>query len=409
MLLGAMGALLLALLLWPSAQDDMASVMTEREEWLVSEPVEKAVDKHQTTIVLKAGDTAASALTRFGFPYAEIAKMSQAAAPIHTLRKVQIGHAFTRLDTVDSSHVYYVIDESHRLHLQNAALGGAWKAELETRPLASRQLVIEGLIEGSLFEAAGRAGLDDRATMNLVDIFGWDIDFARDMRDGDTFKVLLEEVYDAQGKYIDSNILAAEFINQGETYRAIRFEVSPGHVEYFSPDGHSMRKTYLKSPVKFSRISSRFSTSRKHPVLGYTRAHRGVDYAASSGTPIRAIGDGQVLYAGWKGGYGNFLLIRHTNAIHKTAYGHLLKFGRGIRKGVRVKQGQIVGYVGMTGLATGPHLHFEFRVHDRAVNPLSIKHDPANPVPESQMARFRAQAGKMMAQMDTGTMVAAWE
>ena len=179
-------------------------------------------------------------------------------------------------------------------------------------------------------------------------------------------------------------ILAAEFINQGNVYNAVRYELANGSVEYFTPEGRSMRKTYLKSPVKFSRISSRFTRSRKHPVLGYNRAHRGVDYASASGTPIRAIGDGRVAYAARKGGYGRFVEIRHTNSAHSTAYAHLRSYGRGIKRGKRVKQGQIIGYVGMSGLATGPHLHFEFRIRGRAVNPLAVKHSPARPVPKKR-------------------------
>jgi len=174
-----------------------------------------------------------------------------------------------------------------------------------------------------------------------------------------------------------------------------------GREEYFTPEGRSMRKTYLKSPVKYSRISSRFSGSRKHPVLGYTRAHRGVDYAAPSGTPIRAIGDGRVVFAGWKGGYGRYVKIQHNNRAHATAYAHMRRYGRGIRKGVRVKQGQIIGYVGQSGLATGPHLHFEFRSRGRAVNPLAVRHEPARPVPKSEMAEFRARADKLVQRLAT--------
>ncbi|MDQ6972793.1 MAG: M23 family metallopeptidase, partial [Mariprofundaceae bacterium] len=159
---------------------------------------------------------------------------------------------------------------------------------------------------------------------------------------------------------------------------------------------------------KFTRISSRFQLRRKHPVLGYTRAHRGVDYAAGSGTPIHAVGEGRVMFAGWKGGYGRFVLIQHLNSSHATAYGHMRRYGKGIRKGVRVRQGQVIGYVGMSGLATGPHLHFEFRVRGRAVNPLHIKRSPARPVPSAEMARFHAQAEQRLQAMTDEHIKLAW-
>jgi murein DD-endopeptidase MepM/ murein hydrolase activator NlpD len=284
-----------------------------------------------------------------------------------------------------------------------------WQARIEQRKASVRQVVQQGEIRENLFADAARAGLDERTTMNLVDIFGWDIDFAQDLRVGDSFRVLIEERFDVTGKLLDSIILAAEFVNQGRTFQAVRFELDNGRAEYFTPEGKSMRKSYLKSPVKFSRISSRFSSSRKHPVLGYTRAHRGVDYAAASGTPVRAVGDGRIAVKGWKGGYGRLVEIRHTNANHRTVYGHMSRFARGIRNGVRVRQGQVIGYVGMSGLATGPHLHFEFRVRGRAVNPLSIKRNPARPVPASALSRFDQQAVPVLKRMLDSPVLLAWD
>jgi len=238
--------------------------------------------------------------------------------------------------------------------------------------------------------------------MNLVDIFAWDIDFARDLRSGDSFRVLTEERYDTQGHPIGSVIMAAEFVNQGHTYRAIRYTFPDGRVGYYTPDGKNMRKTYLKAPVKYTRISSRFSLHRFHPILGYTRAHKGVDYAAPMGTPIHAVGDGRVLFAGWRGGYGRFVLIRHLNRRDSTGYGHMRRFAKGIHRGVRVHQGQVIGYVGMSGLATGPHVHFEFRINGRAVNPLTIKRTPAAPLPAAQMVRFRNISDRYLQAMAPG-------
>jgi len=223
----------------------------------------------------------------------------------------------------------------------------------------------------------------------LVDIFAWDIDFARELRRGDHFRIVYSSDENAEGQRIGSTILAATFVNQGRLYSAMRYTLKDGSTHYYSFDGKSLRKNYLKAPVKFSRISSRFSIARKHPVLGYTRAHKGVDYAAPKGTPIHALGDGRITFAGWKGGYGRLVSIRHTNRNHSTRYGHMSKFGAGIHRGVWVKQGQVIGYVGKSGLATGYHLHFEFRVRGRAINPLSVKHTAAKPVPASELKGFQ--------------------
>jgi len=241
-----------------------------------------------------------------------------------------------------------------------------------------------------------------------VDIFAWDVDFARDLRSKDRFRVLLQERFDKAGRLLDRVIQAAEFVNQGHVFQAVRYTFPNGRVEYFTPEGKSMRKTYLKAPVKFTRISSRFSLARMHPILGYTRAHHGVDYAAPMGTPIHAVGDGRVVYACWKGGYGRFVLIRHTNSNHATAYGHMSRYAHGIKRGVRVHQGQVIGYVGISGLATGPHVHFEFRIRGRAVNPLTIKRTPARPVPAAQMPQFRAVAARALERMTVSPTLLAW-
>ncbi|MDX8395871.1 MAG: peptidoglycan DD-metalloendopeptidase family protein [Mariprofundaceae bacterium] len=407
-ILGASLAIIVLLTMVNGQRVD-ASVPTNHEEWLASE-IPESTEKTSLPLKvrLKSGDTAASALTRMGFPFAEVARMTQASKRIYALKNVQIGHTFKRVDDDLGMHIYYDVNAEKRLHLSTNNKLETWHADMQPRHMATRQLRASGIIEDSLFAAAGKAGMDDRTSMNLVDIFGWDIDFARDLRKGDHFTVLYEERFDDTGKMIGSVILAAEFVNQGRSHQTIRYALANGNHEYFTPSGHSMRKTYLKSPVKYSRISSRFSSSRKHPVLGYTRAHRGVDYAASSGTPIRAVGNGRVVYAGRKGGYGRYVKIRHNNANHATAYAHLRRYGRGIKKGKRVKQGQIIGYVGMSGLATGPHLHFEFQVRGRAVNPLAVRHKPAKPVPKSELATFKKQANIWVRRIEKPMILATW-
>ncbi len=390
-----------------SGDNVVASTAATHEEWIAAEAAKPAtMDSTWRREIIREGDAAVSVLSRLGFPYAEINRMIDAAQPVYSLRQVIAGRGFDRQDQGGDTDVYYPVDTSHVLHL--SLRKNDWQASLEPRVASTRQLVFQGEIKESLFAAATRIGMDDRTTMNLVDIFAWDVDFARDLRPGDRFRVLLQERFDRQGILLDRVIQAAEFVNQGHLFQAVRYRFPNGRLEYFTPDGKSMRKTYLKAPVKFTRISSRFRLKRKHPILGYTRAHRGVDYAASTGTPIHAVGDGRVAYVGWKGGYGRFVLIRHTNSNHTTAYGHMRRYAHGIKRGARVHQGQVIGYVGMSGLATGPHLHFEFRVRGRAVNPLAIKRAPAKPVPVAQMPRFRQITEHALERMTQSPTLLAW-
>ncbi|WP_027858340.1 OapA family protein [Marinobacterium jannaschii] len=257
-----------------------------------------------------------------------------------------------------------------------------------------------GSIEDSLFLSAANAGLSNRKIMELASIFAWDVDFVLDIRKGDSFNVMYEELYLDGEKISEGRILAAQFTNQGKTYTALRYTDSQSNTSYFTPEGRSMRKAFLRSPVDFARISSRFNLKRKHPVLNRIRAHKGVDYAARTGTPIKAAGDGKIIHRGKKGGYGNVVILQHGGNI-TTLYAHMSRFKKGLRKGSRVKQGQVIGYVGSTGLASGPHLHYEFRVNGVHKNPMTVKLPTAQPVAKSERSRFKANAGKLMAQLET--------
>ncbi len=260
----------------------------------------------------------------------------------------------------------------------------------------------EANITDSLFLAGTKAGLEDSVIMETANIFGWDIDFVLDIRRGDSFKVLYEEKFLDGEKFGNGSILAAEFINQGKTYRAVRYTNASGDNQYYTPDGDSMRKEFLRTPVDFARISSHFNLRRKHPVLNTIRAHKGTDYAAPRGTPIKAVGDGKVVHAGRKGGYGNVVIIKHGQT-YKTLYAHLHKFRRGIRVGTTVKQGQTIGYVGSTGLATGPHLHYEFHVNGAVRNPVTVKLPKAKSIPSSEMLRFAQQTQPVLAKLGVHT------
>jgi murein DD-endopeptidase MepM/ murein hydrolase activator NlpD len=237
--------------------------------------------------------------------------------------------------------------------------------------------------------------------MELAAIFGWDVDFALDIRAGDRFGLIQEELYAEDGsKLADGAILAASFTNQGKSFHAVRFTDPSGYASYFTPDGFSMRKAFLRSPVDFRRISSRFRGSRYHPVLGVKRPHKGVDYAAATGTPVKAAGDGKVVHLARKGGYGKTVILQHGGR-YRTLYAHLSKYARGLKNGQRVRQGQTIGHVGATGLATGPHLHYEFLVDGVHRNPLTVDLPKADPIDPKLLPDFRTAAAPLLAQLAT--------
>jgi murein DD-endopeptidase MepM/ murein hydrolase activator NlpD len=254
-------------------------------------------------------------------------------------------------------------------------------------PLEVRTRTASGTISSSLFHATAEARLSDRIAFEVAEIFQYDIDFALDIQQGDRFTVMYEELYQDGELLRTGNVLAAKFVNNGREYRAVRFVDSAGRAEYYTPEGKSLRKAFMRAPVQFSRISSRFNLSRKHPVLNRIRAHKGVDYAAATGTPVRAAGDGKVRFVGQKGGYGNVIELEHGSNV-VTVYGHLSRFAKGLRPGQRVELGKVIGYVGQTGLATGPHLHYEYRVRGTHKNPQTVPLPDAAPIAESERDDF---------------------
>ncbi len=271
--------------------------------------------------------------------------------------------------------------------------GQSLVASEERAQIVTRGVLKSAVIRSSLFAAADAAGIPDAISIQLADVFASDIDFHRELRQGDRFSVLYE-MHSVDGRPLRSGrVLAAEFTNQGRKYRALRFADN-----YYAPDGKNMRKALLRSPLELSRVSSGFGM-RMHPLHKAWRAHQGVDYAAPSGTRVRAVGDGVVEFAGRQGGYGNLVIVRHDSRV-STYYAHLKSFGRGVRNGARVTQGDTVGLVGQTGWATGPHLHYEFRVAGAARNPLSVPLPAGTPVARHDMDAFRAHSQVLMAQLD---------
>lgn len=274
-------------------------------------------------------------------------------------------------------------------------------AEVLATPLEIREAHAHGTIESSLFVAARQAGVSPEIILALAnDIFGWDIDFALDIRSGDEFSVVYEQKY-RDGEYVgDGRVLAADFTNNGTTHRAIYFESADKKVaDYFAPDGRSMRRQFLRAPLDFTRISSNFNPRRRHPILNTIRAHKGVDYAAATGTVIKAAGDGRVDFVGTKGGYGRVVILEHGGGV-STLYGHMSRFAKGLKRGQRVKQGTTIGYVGSSGAATGPHLHYEYRVHGVHKNPRTVPLPDAAPIPDSYRAEFDTRTRQVLALLD---------
>ncbi|OQK16338.1 hypothetical protein AU255_00015 [Methyloprofundus sedimenti] len=275
---------------------------------------------------------------------------------------------------------------------------GNFKVELIEKELDRRINGASGIIHSSLFLDGQNAGLSNNVIMQIANIFAWDIDFALNLREGDSFSVIYEKLY-IDNKFIGpGKILAAEFINQGKSITAVRYKNPEGKVSYYTASGDSMRKAFLRTPIEFARISSHFNLKRKHPILNRIRAHKGVDYAARTGTPIKSAGDGKITFRGRKGGYGRAIVVQHGKK-YSTLYAHMSKFRKGLQIGSHVKQGQVIGYVGKSGLASGPHLHYEFRVNGVHRNPLTVTLPNANPIQAKYKADFLEKSKILVEQL----------
>ena len=270
--------------------------------------------------------------------------------------------------------------------------------KLLTRQIDYQAISTRGAIKSSLFEAGTQAGLPEKLILKMAEIFAWDIDFALQLKEGDQFAVVYEKLL-VDGKEFDTGeILSVEFVNQGKSYTAVRFEDNLGHTGYYTPEGHALRKAFLQTPMDYAKISSNFDLHRLHPILNTIRAHKGVDYSAAIGTPVKSTGDGKVVFQGQRNGYGNVVEIEHGQK-YSTLYAHLSGFKSGQRQGSPVKQGEVIGFVGQTGLATGPHLHYEFRIDGQHVNPVTAKLPRSLPIEGNLQAKFKAQIQPLIAQL----------
>jgi murein DD-endopeptidase MepM/ murein hydrolase activator NlpD len=358
----------------------------QRENNVASETIDAPLWE---SVIIKSGDTLASIFAKKGISSTTTHKIATLNEQTRNLRYIQPGDEIKLLldEQRKLRQMKYIADITRVLLIQRNE-DQEFTSQVINYQLDAYPVYREGVIDSSLFEAAANADIPEDVIMDLVAIFGWDIDFSLDIRSGDRFGIVYEELYKDDVKIRNGRILSAEFINNGKTYRAAYYTDPSGNSDYYAPDGKSMRKAFLRSPVKFSRISSRFSNKRWHPILSKWRSHKGVDYAAARGTPVHASGDGKVTFAGTKGGYGRLVVIRHGGR-YTTAYGHLHRYAKGIRAGAKVKQGQIIGYVGSSGLATGPHLHYEFRVNGVHRNPLTVKLPEAQPVNAAYLDNFK--------------------
>jgi murein DD-endopeptidase MepM/ murein hydrolase activator NlpD len=348
-------------------------------------------------VTVRSGDTISDIFRRLDLDN-EFRAIFDAKVAARELRSIHPGQAIRiRTSERGMEELIYQPRDTHRLHITRSE--DSFDAVLEPLKLEKTTTFASGEISHSLFLAGLDAGLSGTMIMQLASIFGWDIDFSLDVRAGDRFNVLYEQYHYDDKKVRDGEIVAAEFVNQGKSYKAFRYADSAGNADYYGEDGRSLRKPFLRSPVNFSRISSPFNLSRRHPVLNTIRAHRGVDYAAASGTAIIASGNGRVVFKGNKGGYGKTIMLRHGNA-YSTLYGHMSKYARGLHVGSLIQQGQVIGYVGQTGLATGPHLHYEFRINGVHHNPVTVRLPSARPLVGRDMVTFKAAIQPWQAQLN---------
>ncbi len=347
---------------------------------------------------VQRGDTVTELLRRMQVEdtaASEYLRRDQAAA---SFRQLAVGKFVQAETNADGSllALRYLDNNGSQILIEKGISG--LKTSIQPPLLEQRLLMRTGEISSTLFAATDAIGLPETTANQLAEIFGSDIDFHRDLRKGDKFSVVYEMDYSNGEPVRAGRIRAAEFINQGESYRVVYFKTDSNKGDYYTPDGKSVRKAFLRSPLEFSRISSGFSLSRFHPVLNTWRAHKGVDYAAALGTKVKVTADGTVSFVGKQGGYGNVVIVEHQSR-HTTVYGHLSRFASGLRRGQRVGQGDIIGFVGMTGLATGPHLHYEFMVNAQHRDPLRAALPDAVPLNNAQKLAFQEATRSLTARL----------
>jgi murein DD-endopeptidase MepM/ murein hydrolase activator NlpD len=402
----------------PVAQTDMAATMTSTDDSPSFASEADVVDALGTDLVSIAepepepvltidrlnlkigrGDTLDKLFRQNNLNLGHLAAIAKLEEPRRLFRRLKPGDEFEVLhDGGSVVSMYSALNLTSAIKIERGESG--YVAEIIERPIDVQKRLAYGVINSSLFESGADAGLSDKVIMNIAGIFAWDVDFVLDIRRGDDFYVQYEEIWQ-DGEYVsDGEIIAAEFNNAGDTFRAIRFIDADGYSDYFTPQGDSVRKAFIRAPVDFTRISSNFNPNRRHPILNTIRAHRGVDYAAPRGTPIRAAGDGKVIFRGTKSGYGQTVIVQHGGNI-TTLYAHMSGFAAKARIGNRVRQGQTIGFVGATGLATANHLHYEYRLNGVHRNPRTVSLPQAEPIDAQYRERFLSSVDPILAEFES--------
>lgn len=350
--------------------------------------------------VVQKGDTVMTLLGDFFSP-AEIISLARECEEIFSLSRICAGHAFAITTQGDDFHGFeYEISAAEKLRILKAEEG----FQVERAPIEYdvRTERVSGVITSNLYAAVEAAGESPELAVRLAEIFAWDIDFIRDIREGDTFTVVAEKRSRDGQPAGYGRILAAMFINQGQVYKGFLFETAEGQAHFYDENGRSMRKAFLKTPLDFARITSGFSRKRFHPVLGVNRPHLGTDYAAPTGTPIKSVGDGVITVLTRNSASGNYITIRHNNS-YETSYLHMSRFASGLKRGSRVRQGQVIGYVGQTGWATGPHVCFRMKKNGQHINPVKLKTPPAEGVPQDRREAFAGLVGRLTTTLEQDT------
>lgn len=348
---------------------------------------------------VQRGDTVVELLRRLNIEDAAASDYLRKSAEAGSFRKLAVGKEVNAEINASGGLIAlrYLGDNATQVIIEKQGEGFTTR-ELPAQ-LEKRLFVRTGEIQTNLYDATDAAGMPDAAANQLNELFSGDVDFHHDLRKGDKFTVVYEMIYSNGALLSVGRIQAAEFINQGRTYRAVYFQKDAQHGDYYTPEGQSVRKTFLRSPIEYSRVSSGFTNSRFHPILHKWGAHRGVDFAAPTGTKVRVSSDGVVYVVGRQNGYGNVVMVRHQGR-YSTVYGHLSRFAKGLHTGQHVTQGEVIGYVGMTGLATGPHLHYEFRVNGQQRDPLHVALPDARPLDRSYRDAFQPIADEFVARLN---------
>lgn len=347
------------------------------------------------TVRIASGQTLGGVFADLGLPASDMQRVLEVPEANQLASRLRVGSELAFEISADGELKGLRFDHDETKRVQLAVTERGIERQVIERPVERRVVVAGGTIRSSLFADGAKAGLGIGVMSDMVKALQFDIDFAQDIRDGDTFQIVYEELWREGERIRDGGVVAVNFINQGKPYTAVRFERN-GQSEFFDLDGRPLRKSFMRTPIEFARLSSGFG-ARRHPILGRMRMHKGVDYAAPTGTPIFAAGDARVKFVGWQGGYGRTVILDHGNGI-TTLYAHMSRFGQ-YRVGQRVQQGRTIGYVGTSGLSSGPHLHYEFRVNGVHRNPLTVTMPKPEPLKGPALAEFRRATAPALAQL----------